>query len=210
MKMDLPEERLLRLIKGKQAKPDKHGAHVGPAGGRNSILAEFIKNIFMKNKIIKISFLPPVNRILIAALIILCGYLIYGLVFPAPKDVDFAVEEGGVSLPEADTASDREALLPEGPDYSVYSEEIGKKELFGPSFSGELKRQKGRDVDISKRFVLVGIIAGERPQAIIEDKETKKTHYLYNGQSFNGVTVEEIGRGKVVLNYGGEEIILVL
>ena len=81
--------------------------------------------------------------------------------------------------------------------------------LFSSPFTEE-KLSKEPEVDISKKFSLVGIIAGENPQAIVEDKEAQKTYYLYKGQGFGEVTVEDVGEGRVVLNYKGREIILVL
>jgi hypothetical protein len=198
MKMDLPEERLLRLIKGKHKKEDK------------PVVTHAADNILLKNKKIRAPFLPSLNKALLALLIILCGYFIYSFIFPAGENISSVTGGGDASLPGPDAAIEQGSILPASPDYSVYSEEIKKKELFGPSFIKELKREKDAGVDISKRFSLVGIIAGEKPQAIIEDKEAQKTHYLYKGQSFNGVTVEDIGEGRVVLDHGGEEIILVL
>ena len=63
---------------------------------------------------------------------------------------------------------------------------------------------------MSEQVGLVGIVAGDNPQAIIEDKKAQKTYYLNKGQSFNGYVVEEILENKVVLDYEGKKISLFL
>ena len=59
--------------------------------------------------------------------------------------------------------------------------------------------------DISERIGLVGIITGDKPQAIIEDKKAQKTYYMSKGQSFDGYVVEEIYDDKVIINYEGRK-----
>lgn len=195
MHTDSPEDRLLGLIKGKHRKnPD------------------IKKEIFVKNKALRPLFSDSVNAVLIIMSILLAGYLGYNFLFPVHRNVDRLIESAGTSplvrdIIEKETAS----LEPPAEDYSAYSKVIKERELFtapaGEEITGE---PKAPDIDISKRFNLVGIIAGDDPQAIIEDTEAKKTHYLYEGQSLNGVTVTEISEGKVILGYGGQEVILVL
>lgn len=203
MPADSPEERLLRLIKGEHKKDRpkvKRSFQKGPAAGE-SLKISILKNRLLKNLLLK----PATNIALIIVLAILSGYFIYNL-FIGVKDVDFLIKEKG-SIPAGDTGPQEEFALPKTEDYSVYKEKIQDKQLFSAPQEESLAKS---DIDLSKKFNLVGIMAGDEPQAIIEDKETEKTYYLYKGQSFNGATVEEIGDGKVVLNYRGRKIILVL
>lgn len=60
--------------------------------------------------------------------------------------------------------------------------------------------------ELVKDFLLMGIIAGDTFQAIIEDKKTKKTNFLYKGDSLRGFTVYEIKDSSVILDYDGEKI----
>ncbi len=62
----------------------------------------------------------------------------------------------------------------------------------------------GVNIDLIKDMSLVGIIAGENPQAIIEDKKTQKTFYLSRGQFMGEFQVKEIKEGKVILDYKGQ------
>ncbi|MFC1667207.1 hypothetical protein ACFL0P_05035 [Candidatus Omnitrophota bacterium] len=68
-----------------------------------------------------------------------------------------------------------------------------------------------KDVSVSKDGVikdlhLLGIIAGDDVQAIIEDRETGKTFFVYQGDSFEKITVHRIRDSKVILDYKGDKI----
>ena len=49
---------------------------------------------------------------------------------------------------------------------------------------------------------LVGLLSGDVPQAILENRKTQQTYYLSQGQSANGITVDEIHGRSVVLSSG--------
>ena len=53
---------------------------------------------------------------------------------------------------------------------------------------------------------LLGIITGENNQAIIEDKNLKKTFFLYKGDSLGELKVYDIKSNMVILEYKGEKI----
>ena len=55
-------------------------------------------------------------------------------------------------------------------------------------------------------FNLLGVITGDDNQAIIEDKKTKRTFFLYKGDSFREFKVYDIREGSVTLDYQGERI----
>jgi hypothetical protein len=94
-------------------------------------------------------------------------------------------------------------------DYSAYSQTIGSKKLFFSEIVSAVA-DVGQSSALSDRFSLVGIITGDNPQAVIEDKKAGKTYYLYKGASFDGTIVEDIGSGRVILDCKGERISLVL
>ncbi|MFC1624072.1 type II secretion system protein N [Candidatus Omnitrophota bacterium] len=149
-------------------------------------------------------FLITINRALIIILVISLGYLIYDVAFPGQK------EELGPRMDSmVDMESKEESLSLDIKDYSAYSEKIKRRDLFQAPVRVTTKTAPSTP-DLSSRFSLVGIMAGAEPQAIIEDKETQKTYYLYKGQSFNEVNVVEINRSKAILDYKGTKIILVL
>lgn len=53
---------------------------------------------------------------------------------------------------------------------------------------------------------LLGIITGENNQAIIEDKNLKKTFFLYKGDFLGELKVYDIKSNMVILEYKGEKI----
>ncbi len=60
--------------------------------------------------------------------------------------------------------------------------------------------------ELTKDLTLLGIITGDSNQAIIEDKGSKKTFFLYQGDSFGEFRVFDIKESMVILNYKGEKI----
>ena len=190
-----PEEKLLKLIRGsktKQAAPDaepnmpsadpapagkKYTYHSGPARSRRF-------NIY---------------NLASAAFIISCVYLAASFFYPWPgareiKPVEVAKEKGMEMKPG----------MVEAKPYEYYLEGIKGKQIFGSSSGAEPEKPQAQtaiDADMIKDINLVGIIAGENPQAIIEDKKTQKTYYVSKGQNVGAFQVEEIQEGKVTLNY---------
>lgn len=64
---------------------------------------------------------------------------------------------------------------------------------------------------LAARLTLIGIVAGDPPQAILEDAQTKKTHFVSKGQGLiEGLSVEEIQENRVILDLDGEKIELSL
>ena len=75
----------------------------------------------------------------------------------------------------------------------------------------EVNTPPAADIPVHKKVTvenlnLLGIITGDKDQAIIEDKEKNKTFFLYRGDSFGGFTLFDIKEGGVVLDYKGEKV----
>ncbi|MBI4341703.1 MAG: hypothetical protein HY598_05420 [Candidatus Omnitrophica bacterium] len=65
--------------------------------------------------------------------------------------------------------------------------------------------------DLVARLTLMGIVAGDPAQAIIEDAETKKTYFVTTGQAVTeGAVLEEVLENRVILSLNGERITLSL
>ena len=60
--------------------------------------------------------------------------------------------------------------------------------------------------ELVKNLTVLGIITGDDVQVIIEDKEAKKTFFLYKGDSFGDFKVNEIKDNGVILDYKAEKI----
>lgn len=207
MRTDSPEDRLLKLIKGKGKKREDQEAK--EASAAPSLLADSFNKAILASKLLKPAFLASVNKALLAILIMMAAYLIWSFSFVKVKDIGPSLS--GVQAPVAAfTEAPRDkAGLPKSKDYAFYSKDIGGKKIFGGS--GAIESGAGApSVEAAKRFNLVGIITGENPQAIIEDKEVQKTYYLNEGQSVSGITIQKIGDGRVVLSYEGKDAELVM
>jgi|GEM_PF-2827638 len=210
MRKDSPEDRLLHLIKGKRNKEKEvEGEPQEAPVAEKSILTKATKQIFLKNKLISPTLLTPINKILITVLVIAAIYFAHTF-FSAPYYRDMGVLLAGGAALAPGVIPGGKAKAAGEIDYSTYSRDIRGKELFSAPFVKDTKDTGEPEIDVSKRFSLVGIIAGDRPQAIIEDTETKKTHYLYEGQSINGIKILKVDERKVVLAYEGREITLAL
>ena len=222
-----PEERLLNLIKSKNKKaagapvhvtasapaaapkaPERMPAEivVSKAGAR---ISGMLKSEFFKNKFFEPVMLKAVNKYLIIILGVLLLYFLIDLIVVRPsKNVQLlitktAAEQSRKALP-AGTKNVAAAK-----DYSSYSNAVPGRTVFGPG-GAAAPEDISASGGMTEQIGLVGIIAGDNPQAIIEDKKAQKTYYLNKGQSFNGYVVEDISKDKVMLDYDGKKISLFL
>ena len=224
-----PEERLLNLIKGKNKKAAEAPVAIkapvtAPAAApkkpermpaetvvskADKCISGMLKSELFKNKFFEPVMLKTMNRYLIIILGILLLYFLIDLIVVRPsKNVQSLItkttaEQSGKTLP-AGTKNVAAAK-----DYSSYSNAAPGRTVFGPGGAAAPEDVSGSG-GMAEQVGLVGIIAGDNPQAIIEDKKAQKTYYLNKGQSFNGYVVEDILEDKVVLDYEGKKISLFL
>ena len=67
---------------------------------------------------------------------------------------------------------------------------------------------KSRLADLTSSLTVVGINRGEVPEALIEDTQDKRTHFVKVGDQLNGITIRAIGQEGVTVTYEGEETVL--
>jgi len=215
-----PEERLLSLIKDKKKKPGEAAGKkppeeaAGPAEARSAFskaderISGMLKGDLFRNKLFEPAALKAVNRYLLIILALLVLYFFADLVIVRPyRNVQALISKASSAYGEkaaAGFAAEKDAAAVK--DYPAYSP---GRTLFGPPTGGPAASEEAAG-GVSETVGLVGIIAGDNPQAIIEDKKAQKTYYLNKGQTFNGYVVEDIGDGKVTLDYEGRKISLFL
>lgn len=188
-----PEERLLRLIRGQK----KEGT---PLKKERIPLKEFYLSLIKRH----ISILSA-KKLIKFSFILACAYLIFTLAYPL-----FAFRKVAVSKTTG-PVEDEDAALPEVKPYEFYLKGIKEKQIFGSaSASSEAKPSGSIDVDITRNINLVGIISGDNPQAIIEDKKSQKTYYVTKGQFISDIRVDDIQEGKIIVNYRGRRYELFL
>ncbi len=220
-----PEEKLLRLIRGKAKEVDKPTAlKAASPKGPAEMTSSAMPTTQCQPRTIPVvtderRYLKYINSALITVLIITVAFFVYDLVsFKFKRPALGAVNEAQTSslefLPQISEPGFQSGEAQRTP-FSTYSEAIGSRELFKPLRPGaqtEKAPTLGSEsaYDKLKDLSLIGIIAGERPQAVIEDKKIQKTYFLYKGQTINQMKVEEILKDRVILDYYGEMLELAL
>ncbi|MBM3250215.1 MAG: hypothetical protein FJZ09_05140 [Candidatus Omnitrophica bacterium] len=197
-----PEEKLLRLIRG-QKKP---AATVSASGSTAKVdkgqPTGFVPPFSLK----KFPNVSGPKKLIPLALGASCIYLALSLIWPffglkrplLPKITPKKITDEKISI--------KEEIRP----FEYYLEVTGGRQLF-TSPAQEAQAPIGQAAaDLIKDISLVGIIAGDNPQAIIEDKKAQKTYYVTKGQSFGEFQVEDIKEGKIILNYRGTRFELYL
>ena len=213
-----PEERLLSLIKNKNKSAVPAAAPAAPKEAltptvmskADERLDGMLKSDLFKNKLFEPSTLKNINKYLVIILAVLLLYFMVDLIFARPyRKVQLLMAKAN-SAPDEKRSPAEPKSLTVVKDYSTYSGGLPGKKVFGQSQGGSAAEEVGTSGDISEQVGLVGIIAGDNPQAILEDKKAQKTYYVNKGQSFNGYVVEEISENKVMLDYEGKKISLFL
>ncbi|MFH1413678.1 MAG: type II secretion system protein N [Candidatus Omnitrophota bacterium] len=190
-----PEERLLRLIRGKKKEAlDKKVTAVPSA--RPIYFTGFLSFAYF-TKAIKVVFA--------VSLVYLIFTFLYPLFILRDAQLPKIDPEEVVLDQQIEPVKDRKPV-------EFYLQDIKERQIFDtPLMQKDTAKE---EVSVSRDFIkdlkLLGIISGDDPQAIIQDKKTEQTYYLSRGQLVGEIKVEEIQEGRVVLNYKGKRFELYL
>jgi len=209
MRDSSPEERLLKLIRGqKKTSP-------GP-GAKNNLPVDAYSEIRPPAKSPqpqRLLRLPALLAYTNPRKLILLGffvsgiYLLISLIYPL-------IGLKSVHLPRIvpqEVPQEKIETVQGSKPLEYYLQGPKTKQIFGSASSPDKEMTvNAASSEIIKNIALVGIISGETPQAIIEDKKTQKSYYLKKGQSFGEFQVEDIQEGKIILNYRGQNFELYL
>jgi len=206
-----PEEKLLNLIKKRKrdkaaqkkdyfqaalpkAAEKAERAKKGISGAR---LSDIAGTFTLEN-------IRRLNIMLFGALVLILLYFIAEFLFIPNAEIP-AVEE--VASRSAAAAAEAIKQKP----YSYYSKDFNK-DMFKPLVQEKRTELQPKVLleDILNNLSLLGIVSGEQPQAIIEDKKLHKTFFLKEGQSASGILLKKIDDGTATVVYKGEEITLTL
>lgn len=215
-----PEEKLLRLIRGdkkQQPKPVVNNAQTPVNTAQAKPAAPLAVKYERRGERGRLKI---VNLALIALLVSAILFLVYDLVgsnLKAPisgVQHKTKIKKDEIPAPVSRKAQDSASQAQVTP-FSSYQEVVGKRELFKPlrtetPAAKTPKPATDSGYDKLKDLSLIGIVAGEKPQAIIEDRKIQKTYFLNKGQTVNQLTVEDILKDRVILDFEGEKLELVL
>jgi hypothetical protein len=206
-----PEEKLLRLIRNEQKQrlpaekqsmlqtgriPPLPEPNVQTKTGHTKIKPLHISLRLNPGKIVGICFF--------ASLAYLTGSLIYPLINSPSINISDIQEQPGIV---------QKPVLRSNPikPLEFYQTGIKNEQMFHSQAALETSTSMASvNHDLLKDINLVGVIAGDNPQAIIEDKKTEKTYYVSKGQLIGELIVEEILDGKIILNLKGQKFELYL
>lgn len=216
-----PEEKLLSIIRGKQDKAA--GKDTGENGTKDdktktaasqskidSYLSNFLKNSFLKNTVFEPHILKMFDKYMVVVVGLLMLYLFANIFFVSPSR-KAALIISRMSIPAVSAPLTKIAAPIETKGYAYYYNRISGKRIFTGSYTSSAQEGMESSGEPSSDDIgLLGIIKGNNPQAIIEDKKSQKTYYLIKGQSANGIIIEDISEDKVMLDYKGKRMTLFL
>ncbi|MFH1753698.1 MAG: hypothetical protein ABH875_05895 [Candidatus Omnitrophota bacterium] len=209
-----PEEKLLNLIKKKKKAPPPPAEQplgppavmveqrVAPARERPT---RFTRPAPSFGSLASLEAIRTMNVALFAMLILIILYVFVDIFLIPPTDISLS------STGEERRAKPVEEI--EIKPHSYYSQGMRSKEVFRPTIGQEEPKNLEPQIlpdEIIGNLALLGIVTGDIPQAIIEDKKLQKSIFLKEGQSIGGVLLKAIDEGSVTVVYRGEEFSLSL
>lgn len=205
----LPEEKLLKLIRAGK-KQDVLINNKSPALTPSAITD--LKNIskpFVFLGLQKYLSVFSIRKIIWVFFAVSCIYFVSSFIYPW-----FGLKQIKLSeVPDSHPALPEVAGKPTAKPYEFYLEGIQGRQIF-TSTSTEIQEGQhpvsGANVDLIKDISLVGIISGDNPQAVIEDKNIQKTYYVTKGQFIGQFEVKDIQEGKIILHYNNQRYELYL
>lgn len=215
-----PEEKLLKLIRGEKRQKDKPAVEKTEPPRISSEPPKSSAEIPMAKlqgagQMVggKTGYFKVINSGLVAVLVIIIVFFTFDIItskLKPPSMVQGEHRQQQAARPAAEDINRQQTAAP----FSTYAD-VGNRELFKPLKSeiqdkATSQRASESAQDKLKDLSLIGIIAGEKPQAVIEDRKIQKTYFLYKGQNVNQLTVEDILRDRVIFDFEGEKLELVL
>jgi len=205
-----PEERLLRLIKGQKKGPQ---TAVG-ASGIKPVSPEGLSAQSLSGRAAAGNFAGTKRRffsgenILKAVLFAGCLYLVFAFVYPM---FGFGKITASRTNPVDLLELEKKAQTGFKP-FDFYLDGIKGRQIFSEKYGQSSLGATGTVMgsELLKDINLMGIISGDTPQAIIEDKKAQKTFYVSEGEFIGQFQVEDIQDGKVTLTYQGQRFDLYL
>ena len=197
-----PEEKLLKLIRGKSARPVLEAAALRSPGQFMTASTQAARAMVSRPPLRGLAWPTAALAVLAAALAIEAVVLVVQAVRPLTP-VGLPVQ----AAPELPPAP---PLVPDLPPLSGSASHT----VFSPpaaAAAAPVGPVSASAKALTSRLTLMGIVAGEKPQAIIEDSETKKTFFVTAGQMVvEGAVVDKVLENSVVLDVGGLKIELSL
>lgn len=204
-----PEEKLLDLIKKgtnstKEAVPeppkqDPVRSSPAKAGRPTSNGASVSKKLGARYP----KPFPIFNKFLVLLLVCAIVYTVFTYIHyyktktEIPGEVE--IEKGGELLEDTPTP----------PALSHYTDVLGRRQMFKLYEAPKPKpvgppKPKITLQQLLAGYTFIGVIFGDVPQAIVEEKRTGQSFYLTAGQYLGEIKIEKIDRGRITVSYEDE------
>lgn len=202
-----PEERLLKLIRKKDAHPAKEAA--GKQGSSKAAAGKG-RGVFLESQ----KAFRFLNKFLVAACLGLLAYVGYELVFVKPQGATASRDFDTTAIdPVVKEAPFEQIAFAQTKPYTYYTAPIEERDIFESPFSTTKKIEEVKLTssipELTKNLRLVGIVLDSNSEAVIEDLESKQTFFLHQGDGIRGSIIDEIQESKVILRYQDQRVELV-
>jgi len=199
-----PEEKLLKLIRGSK----KQNTSLSKSLDTSVRETKTLKNKVLSFPLHRYLAFLNINKIIFWVFIGSCAYMVFIFIYPIFMTKNTVLPD----ISQTKNIEEETTALQEIKPYEYYTEGLKNRQIFSNASTGqESEKPLGTiNADLIKDMSLIGIIAGDNPQAVIEDKKTQKTYYVSKGQFIGEFKVEDIQDGKIILNYNGQKIELYL
>lgn len=199
-----PEEKLLRLIKSPKKEGVREEQKITPPAAETKPSEKPPVPFYFSMK----SFLPRIEtrKIIGGFFAASCLFLVVSLLWPwlGLKKTDMTqIKQERIADSIAETKKQTKP-------FSFYQDAVKGRAIFGASAQDSEKPASAVNLDINKDINLVGIITGDNPQAVIEDKKTNRTYYISKGQFIGDIRIQDIREGKIIIEYRGQQFELYL
>ena len=208
-----PEEKLLNLIKGNKYVKEQKKENISEQA-REEVLEKDTdaslskktdkanEGVVLRKKIKKANNpYSVINKVLILVVAISFIVMILGYRFPYKPKNEISKE--------VDVSRETDTTIKKSPPLNDYTKIVNSRKMF-KVFEAPKPREKGPvkpKVTLGQLlagYTFVGIIFGDDPQAIIEEKRSKQSYYLNAGQYIGDIKIDKIDKGKVTVSYGDE------
>ena len=201
-----PEEKLLKLIRGKEAKPAEAPARPAAA----EIPLRLVAAIGVPLRRRRTRWVTLASGVFGMIFIVEAVCLAIQASRPLPTISAPTLEPPFPTEPDRETPLNPTApLLADSASASLFASPIVSAQA--PAAPTRAKGPSGSARALATRLTLMGIVAGEPAQAIIEDTQTNKTYFVTTGQAVvEGAVLDKVLDNRVVLDLDGEKIELSL
>ena len=192
MRPQTPEEKLLRLIRGKGAVAQAASAGAAPAAAPRALPIQFSISGWQWVTVLSV----------LLGLILLVEVVALILQFTRPVPSVEIRPAGSADAPSGETA----AAQPIPSLAAAVQRPVFVSQVASTGGAAEVRPPSTDAKELASKLTLTGIITGDPPQAIIENTESKKTYFVSPGQTVDGAVVDKVLENRVILNLQGEKV----